>query len=276
MNEITTVKDFLELISDKRHRSVIKEYCFTGFDLKFCDLYSIDFEDCIFRDINISSSKIENCNFTNCYFSSNTTKYCRFSSLTIDGTVNYRCSSFYDTFECVKTVNKSSIEHNDYVNSMFVYCFFRDIDVSNNEFSYCTFMSLPNGKDYERVLEANPQHCFGLYSNCPEEGSFIGYKKIHHSPNEKEALVKLLILADSKRSSSGSGKCRASRVQVLSITDIDSGEELTCGYSMRDNSFIYKVGQIIEINNFDENKWEECSTGIHFFVDKQEAIGYDF
>lgn len=275
MNEITTETDFLKLIEDKRHHS-ITGYCFVGFDLKFCNLFSRDFEDCVFRDVNVSSSKIESCNFTNCYFSSITTKYCHFSNLTIDETVNYYHSSLYDTFECVKADNKNSIEQSDYVSSMFSYCFFRNINISNNEFSYCTFIKLPDGKDYEKILEASILHCYGLYSSCPEEGSFIGYKKILHTPNEKEALVKLLILEDSKRSSSGSGKCRASKVQVLSITDIDSGDELTCGRSIYNSDFIYEVGQIIEINDFDENKWEECSTGIHFFVDKREALGYEF
>jgi hypothetical protein len=41
-----------------------------------------------------------------------------------------------------------------------------------------------------------------------------------------------------------------------------------------DNNFIYKVGEIVEEPNFDENRWEECAPGIHFFITRQEAVNY--
>ena len=41
-----------------------------------------------------------------------------------------------------------------------------------------------------------------------------------------------------------------------------------------DKDFIYKVGEIVEVKDFDENRWEECSTGIHFFLTRDEAVRY--
>jgi hypothetical protein len=41
-----------------------------------------------------------------------------------------------------------------------------------------------------------------------------------------------------------------------------------------DNNFIYKVGKTIEVKNFDENRWNECSAGIHFFMTFDEAKNY--
>ena len=104
---------------------------------------------------------------------------------------------------------------------------------------------------------------------CPEEGSFIGYKKAHGY------IVKLEILADAKRSSATSRKCRCSAAKVLSITTIDGSEEVKEIASGRDSNFIYRVGEIVRVDNFDEDRWNECSTGIHFFITRREAEQYE-
>ena len=41
-----------------------------------------------------------------------------------------------------------------------------------------------------------------------------------------------------------------------------------------DNSFAYNVGEVVTVENFDENRWEECSAGIHFFITREEAVRY--
>ena len=104
---------------------------------------------------------------------------------------------------------------------------------------------------------------------CPEEGNFIGYKKAHNR------IVKLLITKDSKRSSATTRKCRCSKAKVLSITNIENTKEYKKITSDYDNNFIYKVGEIVEVDDFNEDRWEECSTGIHFFLTRGEAIKYE-
>ena len=103
---------------------------------------------------------------------------------------------------------------------------------------------------------------------CPEEGSFIGYKKANNK------IVKLLITEDAKRSSATSRKCRCNKAKVLSITNINNTEEYDKVISEYDKNFIYKVGEIIEVKDFDEDRWNECSTGIHFFITRDEAVRY--
>lgn len=103
---------------------------------------------------------------------------------------------------------------------------------------------------------------------CPEKGSFIGYKKAH------ECIVKLLILEDAKRSSATSSKCRCSKAKVLDIRDIYTGKKVNEVNSNYDINFIYKVGEIVSVDNYNDNRWEECSTGIHFFMNKEDAINY--
>ena len=108
----------------------------------------------------------------------------------------------------------------------------------------------------------------GYNMACPEEGSFIAYKKVN------DCLVKLLILEDSKRSSATTLKCRCDKAKVLDIEDIDTGEKLNKVRSEFDEDFIYIVGEIVKVDDFDEDRWNECSTGIHFFMNKENAINY--
>lgn len=104
---------------------------------------------------------------------------------------------------------------------------------------------------------------------CPETGSFIGYKKA------ADKIVMLEICADAKRSSATSRKCRCSKAKVLSITNLDGSDSgLTEVRSNYSKEFVYCVGEIAEAPDFDENRWNECTTGIHFFITRGEAVKY--
>ena len=103
---------------------------------------------------------------------------------------------------------------------------------------------------------------------CPEKGAYIGYKKAGGK------IVELEIQADAKRSSATTRKCRASKAKVLSITSIDGKEHFEEAKSSRDQSFVYRVGKTVEVKDFDEDRWRECSTGIHHFITREEAAMY--
>ena len=107
---------------------------------------------------------------------------------------------------------------------------------------------------------------------CPETGSFIGYKKAGC-----EKIVKLQICEDAKRSSATTKKCRCSKALVLAIENIDGSDSgLQEIESIYDPSFVYRVGEIAEEPDFDDNRWYECAPGIHFFMDRQDAVDYEF
>ena len=103
---------------------------------------------------------------------------------------------------------------------------------------------------------------------CPEKGAYIGYKKAGGK------IVELEIQEDAKRSSATTRKCRASKAKVLSITSIDGKEHFEEARSNYNNSFVYKVGETVEVKDFDENRWNECSAGIHHFITREEAERY--
>ena len=104
---------------------------------------------------------------------------------------------------------------------------------------------------------------------CPDFGMFIGYKKA------SGYIVELEIPEDAKRLSATTRKCRCNKAKVLRILNTDRTiADITKVKSSYDNSFIYKVGEVVSVDNFDEDRWNECSTGIHFFINFQEAVNY--
>lgn len=105
-----------------------------------------------------------------------------------------------------------------------------------------------------------------LLLQCPIEGSFIGWKKCGRY------IVKLKICEDADRSSSTSLKCRC---EVLEIQNMDgSTADITDICSNYNKDFIYKVGETVEVKDFDKCRWNECSNGIHFFIDRNVAVSY--
>ncbi len=104
---------------------------------------------------------------------------------------------------------------------------------------------------------------------CPSDGAFIGWKKV------EGCLIQLFIPEDAKRCSATTQKCRCEFAKVLSIVRIENGEELQ---SIENTSYtpsiVYKVGEIVKPDSFDEDRWNECSHGIHFFINKQDALNY--
>ena len=108
-----------------------------------------------------------------------------------------------------------------------------------------------------------------FFSQCPD-GEFVGYKKAGGK------IVKLLIPEDAKRSSATTLKCRCSKAKVLEIQEIDgSPSEVKEVRSDYDKGFIYRLGETVCVEDFDDDRWNECSRGIHFFISRQAAVSYE-
>ena len=106
---------------------------------------------------------------------------------------------------------------------------------------------------------------------CPEYGAFIGWKIVY------DHIIKLEICEDAKRSSAFGRKCRASKARCLAIENLDGSDSgLLEIRSQYDEQFVYRVGEISEVENFDEDRTHECAPGIHFFITRQEAVNYDY
>ena len=108
----------------------------------------------------------------------------------------------------------------------------------------------------------------GITMACPSDGAFTAWKKLNNG-----AIAKLLIPENAKRCSATGRKCRSDRAIVLAIYDRD-GNAIESESSARTPGFIYKVGEEIVPDSFDDDRWNECSHGIHFFITRTEAEEY--
>ena len=105
---------------------------------------------------------------------------------------------------------------------------------------------------------------------CPEAGSFVGWKKVRG-----DLIVKLEVTENAKRSSAFGRKCRCNEAKVLDIQNLDgTSADVTEVYSKHDANFAYRVGETVRVDNFDEDRRNECAPGIHFFITRQEAVDY--
>ena len=107
---------------------------------------------------------------------------------------------------------------------------------------------------------------------CPSDGAFVGWKKVNN------VLIKLEIPADARRSSATTKKCRCDKAKVLGFYDSLGSKELDITELVNDKfeKCKYVKGEMVYPDFFDEDRWNECSHGIHFFVNKQNAIDYGY
>ncbi len=178
-------------------------------------------------------------------------------------------------------LKNANLREVDLRNADLRYANLRHADLSNADLSEANI----DGADlrYANLYGANLKNTDIIYAKisedtkidypiaCPETGSFIGYKKA-----VSEKIVKLQICKDAKRSSATAKKCRCSKALVLSIENMDGSDSgLQEVESHFDPCFIYRVGEIAEVPDFDDNRWNECASGIHFFMDRQDAVEYE-
>ena len=95
------------------------------------------------------------------------------------------------------------------------------------------------------------------------EGDIVGWKKCMNG-----VIVKLLIPAEAKRHNATERKCRAQFADVLEVI----GSEV--GVSQYDGKTEYRVGQRVTCDNWCDDRFDECSGGIHFFITRKEAEEY--
>lgn len=119
------------------------------------------------------------------------------------------------------------------------------------------------------LREADLCEAQGSYMACPTDGSFIGWKKA------SEYIVKLQIPEDARRSSAGGEKCRCDKAYVAEIQNTDGTKaDIEAINSNCNNNFVYAVGATVEVPDFDDDRWNECAPGIHFFIDRRAAVEY--
>ena len=200
----------------------------------------------------------------------------------------------YKTFNGFKFIN-CTFTNGSFTVVTFKNCTFKNIifkDDPRRCFTKCTLLNC----SYDETFKQS----FAETAPCPSEGEFIAWKKaiipllddtlenymdhvygtvfINYAfTYPTPCIIKLLIPEDAKRSCALSNKCRCDKAKVLDIQDM-FGKSLhdTIAYSQFDPTFKYNIGETITPRKpFDDNPFNECSSGIHFFMSREEAVNYN-
>lgn len=239
------------------------------------------FYDDVFYGMKLNGVTLVDCNFSDVTLSNNSwkdvgTSYCTFSS--IEHTLFTRCSLYL-----------SRLRRCNILNTLFEDCELSECNLRfariNNEFGPSFSKCSIEGCDFSLASIESPDNLPfdertmidastpGVRLVCPEEGSFTAYKAVYC--DGKDYIAKLYIPATAKRSSATSRKCRCSEAQVIEFYDLRHNvANIDYATSRRTNNFVYVAGVQVSVDDFDENRWNECSTGIHFFMTFDEAVNY--
>lgn len=223
--------------------------------------------------LNKNNNTLENCNIVSTIKDDiKEYKHIVFKHCNILGT-------FYDT--CITDctfeychINNCSILNSWIDNNHFDKCEFSYIDISN--FSHLGNLCITHTKEaiYLNISNSSGNNIITDFPKdmamlCPE-GSIIGYKMVEN------CLITLKIPAVAERLSAFSTICRCNFAKVLSIYNINTNHyEKTINNNYYENSCIYQVGEIVKPDNFDTDRFNECSHGIHFFLNISECMSYN-
>lgn len=268
---IITQEKLNELISE--HAKYLTDPIHLG--AKRLSLPNQTFEDLEFRDCNLSNSVFTNSTFIRCEFiNCNLHRSVFIQANFINCNIKHCCMSYCDF---MVSVLKRCVFHDCHMSrSIFVRSYIKSTCFEMCDFTHCDFSDVvfqDMSSDHQDMMSYIPL-------NCPETGSFIGYKKALADPdldgNYKCVIVKLKITEDAERTSSFGRKCRCNKAEVVDITTLDGTPVInTIAFSAHDSDFMYTVGKIVTVDNFDTNRYEECAPGIHFFITRKEAVDYD-
>lgn len=225
---------------------------------------NVEFYNVTFRNVDISK-------FSNCVF-----RTCKFDRCVFDCLLGfYDCDIKYSSFELCKLYGVMFDGCTLY--STFFWCsdlrgaYFKNTNGDKVSFQSC---EMDNCRSFNSNL-VFPQH-------VPSEGSFIAWKKarirklVENDYEDTDVIVKLRVVEDADRCSANH-KCRASKVEVIQFETLD-GEKLPDDSDVRsfwNSLFKYHIG-IVESHGYNTNPQDECSNGIHFFLNRNDAVNYVF
>lgn len=192
--------------------------------------------------------------------------------------IDFTLSSFQDT-----VLNGVNFKDSNVENALFDGCpmrgaNFQNANMQTASFRYCdmTESNIRGANLYGAVLEyanldgiVSDENTEWFRLHCPETGAFLAYKKCVN-----DRMVQLLVPSDAKRTSATLPSCRCNKAKVLTIKSFDFEENFDEAWSLVDENFVYRKGEWVEVKNFNEDRWQDSTTGIHFWLTREEAEAY--
>ena len=238
-----------------------------GADISNTDLRFANFKYASLNDVNFYKSDLRGANFCKTSLQHTNLSYADFREATLNDADIFNSNLSYADFGNASLVGAhlahSNLAKADFGGANLCWADLRSCAFYHADLRFCNFINANlRGSKYVPYIPFQ----------CPSDGAFVGWKKVNN------VLIKLEIPADAKRSSATTNKCRCDKAKVLGFYDSLGTEELDMT-ELVNNKFKkckYVKGEMVYPDFFDEDRWNECSHGIHFFVNKQDAIDYGY
>ena len=211
-------------------------------DLSYISMRTKKLEGMDFSRVDFSNSDFSNVNFRFCNFDKAKLQHTKFSNCDFSG---------------------SSFVAADLFSADLRTCDLSDTNCDGTNF----FAALLWEAKLDNLLATDRTKFFRNY--CPEEGYIFGYKKCFN-----ERMVQLLIPKDAKRCSATTNACRCDKARVVAITDVNKKKGYKEAMSFVDPNFIYRLGEMVYADSYNEDRWHDSSHGIHFWMSFEEALSY--
>lgn len=236
-----------------------------GADISNTNLRFANLKHASLNDVNFYKSNLRWTNFCNASLQHTNLSYTDFRDATLNDANIFNSNLTHADFGDASLVSAylahSNLTKADFQGANLGWvdlrdCVFCDTDLRDCSVNYANFV----GSKYVPYIPLQ----------CPSDGAFVGWKKVNN------VLIKLEIPADAKRSSATTNKCRCDKAKVLGFYDSLGVNELDMTELVNDEyeECKYVKGEMVYPDSFDEDRWKECSHGIHFFINKQDAINY--
>lgn len=259
---ITVFCNSKTIASRKKHwREMIMDVDFINCSFMQTSFVAVDFVDVNFINCEFCRSSFINCDFKNC----------KFAVASEDKNIEFLKSykkSFINTSFINCGINFSSIDGNGNV-------VFMDARAQQSRFFVDTYNpDAVFSHNIESLAAGQNRFHPDLVPRLPD-GTLVGYKKLRDN-----VIAVLEIPKSVVRSKSFGKKCRAERVIVrkmyIYVDEEGQTAEVPVGVSLYDERVIYETGKTVVADSFDLNSITECSHGIHFFLNEDDARNFRF
>ena len=236
-----------------------------GADISNTDLHGVNLRDANLDGVNFYGSDLRKADFRSASLYQASFSYANLNKAKLDNAEIVRGNLIYTDFSCASLVS-TCLEYANLTNADLPYANLSWADLRNCNLYHVNFRCC-------NLWDANlvgAKYVPYIPLRCPSDGAFIGWKRV------RDVLIKLEIPADAKRSSATTNKCRCEKAKVLGFYDSLGSKELNITElgNNRYEECRYIKGEMVYPDFFDKDRWIECGHGIHFFINKQDAINY--
>lgn len=252
---------------------------FSGAKLEGANFMSVDLTDAVLDDIDIHNGSISHSDLTRVHAKRGNYINCHMWDNCYENSV-FSASRFIAAELCDGDFRGADLSSCDFRWTDIDYVCFDNANLSNVDMrwtknSYWASFQEANMEDIELdgspVNDESVEGAKNLFIPmvCPEEGSFIAWKKCRDGK-----VAKIQILENALRTGGTRYTCRASEVLILEIYD---GEE-TCdeAVNISDDKVIYHKGDYIKDEEEFDSSINHNGTGIHFYITRAEAERAEF